>query len=93
MHGGNSELSNLAWACFQCNTHKGTNIASYDHETGHLTPLYNPRLHRWEDHFVMQKDAVISGLTDIGRVTVRILNINSTVQLETRRQLLRSGKI
>jgi hypothetical protein len=36
-HGGSSDLENLAWACFQCNVSKGSDIASYDIETRELT--------------------------------------------------------
>lgn len=38
-HGGNSDLTNLAWACFECNVSKGRDVASYDPETQVLTPL------------------------------------------------------
>jgi 5-methylcytosine-specific restriction endonuclease McrA len=33
MHGGKDELDNYAWACFQCNSAKSGQIASYDFET------------------------------------------------------------
>jgi 5-methylcytosine-specific restriction endonuclease McrA len=41
-HNGSSDIENLAWACFQCNTTKGSNVASYDVQTKALTPLFKP---------------------------------------------------
>ena len=43
-HNGSSAPDNLAWACPQCNIMKGSDVASCDEQTGHLTPLYNPRI-------------------------------------------------
>jgi len=40
-HGGETSLDNLAFACFQCNRHKGSDIASMDPQTGAITPLFN----------------------------------------------------
>ena len=37
-HGGTSKLDNLAWACFNCNVFKGSDIAGYDPDTGDLVP-------------------------------------------------------
>lgn len=50
-HHGETQLDNLAFACLRCNRHKGTDIAGYDNTTGQLTPLFNPRLDKWNEHF------------------------------------------
>jgi hypothetical protein len=89
MHDGSDDLSNLAWACFQCNCTKSSNIASYDN--GHLTALFNPRTQIWSDHFKMD-DEVIQAKTAIGRVTIKVLQMNHADQLETRRRLINSGE-
>lgn len=89
LHGGDLSLDNLAWACFQCNTTKSANIASYDLETGELTPLFHPHKQKWDDHFEMV-NAVINGKTPIGRVTVKILQINHPDQVETRQKLIKA---
>lgn len=89
-HLGTSELANLAWACFKCNNMKSTDIASYDEETGALTPLYNPRLQHWDEHFEIV-NGVLLGRTAVGRVTVRVLEMNSPQQVETRRLLIEAG--
>ena len=90
-HGGSSDLDNLAWACFQCNVAKGSDVASYDEQTGELTPLYNPRRQEWDDQFRLDDDADIVGITPVGHVTARLLQINHPDQVETRRQLIRAG--
>jgi hypothetical protein len=91
-HGGTSSLDNLAWACFQCNSTKTTDIASYDSETKQLTPLYNPRNQEWDDHFVV-RGSVIEGKTPVGRVTtVRILQMNHPDQVETREHLIKAKR-
>lgn len=89
-HDGPSTFDNLAWACFQCNNNKGSDIASYDKETNTLAPLFNPRQDRWDDHFTLD-NAVIVGKTPIGRVTIRILQMNHQDQIETRAYLMAAG--
>jgi 5-methylcytosine-specific restriction endonuclease McrA len=90
-HGGHSELTNLAWACFECNVSKGRDVASYDPETQLLTPLFNPRSDIWEEHFAFQ-GARILGISAVGRVTVRLLSLNAPDQVETRQLLMDIGK-
>lgn len=91
MHGGTDDFSNLAWACFQCNVAKGSNIASYDDVTGALTPLYNPRTQTWGDHFELH-DSNIVGKTPVGRVTVRVLQFNSDEQTIMRKRVIAAGR-
>jgi len=50
-HGGLTTSDNLAYACFECNRTKGSNIASHDPNTGKLVPLFHPRKQRWKGHF------------------------------------------
>ena len=84
-------MDNLAWACFQCNVAKGTDIASYDTETHELTPLFNPRTQKWDAHFGLV-GAAIEAKTAVGRVTVRLLQMNHSQQLEVRRLSISAGK-
>ena len=48
-HGGPTTLGNLAYACLQCNRHKGPNLAGIDRKSSRtkLVRLFNPRTHRW----------------------------------------------
>lgn len=89
-HEGETEFDNLAWACFHCNIAKGTDVASYDTETGTLVPYYNPRIENWHEHFE-RSGAFILGKTATGRVTVRMLQLNEEAEIETRLQLIAAG--
>ena len=65
----------MAWSCFWCNAHKGTDLASIDLENGRTVRLFNPRQDHWREHFQLQDGRIIP-LTAIGRVTVRLLQFN-----------------
>ena len=86
-HGGQTVVGNLALCCAVCNRFKGSDIASIDPETGHLTPLLHPRLDRWDDHYEYRNGEIL-GLSARGRVTVRPLRMNRPTRIEER-QLLR----
>ena len=90
-HGGRTELANLALACFHCNRRKGPNVASVDSATGQVVPLFNPRVHRWADHFRLEGPRIVP-LTQIGRVTVELLRLNSPERLLVRQALLQAGR-
>ena len=85
-HRGSDDLNNLSWACFDCNRHKGSNIAAFDLETGELSIIFNPRQHQWADHFIFD-GGVIHPQTIISRVTILILELNHPIRVEIRRQL------
>ena len=61
-HGGLTAAENLAYACFHCNRHKGTNLASVDPESGQPVFLFQPRRDVWSDHFQIDGARII-GLT------------------------------
>jgi hypothetical protein len=90
-HGGLSELSNLALACFNCNVYKGTNLAGIDPDSNHLERLFNPRLDDWQEHFE-HVGARIVGKTAIGRTTVWLLEMNSDERVGLRQELLDGGE-
>jgi len=89
-HGGATELSNLALCCPKCNRHKGPNLSGVDPQTNGVVTLYHPRNQRWSDHF-QWNGAILIGLTDVGRVTVAVLNINDPVRLAARQALIEEG--
>ncbi len=49
---GSDDLENLAYSCQGCNSRKSIATEVPDSVSGDLVPLYNPRLHRWNEHFV-----------------------------------------
>jgi 5-methylcytosine-specific restriction endonuclease McrA len=89
-HGGETNLENLALACFDCNRFKGSDIASLDLTSKKLTPLFHPRVQKWSDHFRVNQ-GIILPLTAIGRVTERLLKFNLTERVEVREILSRDG--
>jgi hypothetical protein len=89
-HGGITEISNLALSCARCNRSKGTDIGSIHPDTGSFTRLFNPRLDRWDEHFVMA-GARIVGVTPIGQVTVTLLRFNDEDRLVERLRFQQAG--
>lgn len=51
--GGPTTLENLALSCQGCNGHKSIKTEGRDPVSRDLVPLYNPRIHRWKDHFTI----------------------------------------
>ena len=86
-HGGTTEADNLALSCVLCNKHKGSDLASIDPQTGEIVPLYHPRRDKWHEHFQLNGAEFIA-LTSIGRVTVRLLQLNRRDRIEERRLLI-----
>lgn len=89
-HRGPTVLENLAWACFSCNMHKGSNIAGIDPVTGEVVRLFRPRLDVWDEHFSWQ-GAWLHGQTAIGRTTVMVLEMNDPDALLLRELLMLEG--
>lgn len=82
-HGGRTTDENLALCCTLCNRYKGSDIASIDPKTGLLTPLFHPRLDRWDEHFESRNDEIM-GLTAAGRATTRLLRMNLAARVRER---------
>jgi hypothetical protein len=91
-HGGSDDTENLCLACYKCNAHKGHDLVGFDPQTGELTRLYHAREQRWEEHFTIQADMRIQGLTSHGRTTVRVLQMNDEDRLENRQLLAEIGE-
>jgi hypothetical protein len=86
-HGGATTPENLAYACDVCNRNKGSDLGSLSLD-GTLTRFFNPRVDHWADHFALDEDGVtIVARTEIGRVTERILKLNTEPRLLERLEL------
>lgn len=85
-HGGETDAENLAFTYWHCNRHKGTDLGSFDPETGEFSFLFHPRKQQWSEHFACD-NATILGLTPVGRTTVILLQFNSDEQLAERQRL------
>ncbi len=85
-HGGVTAAENLALSCPLCNQHKGSDLSSIDPGSGAITPLFNPRIDSWVEHFRLV-DGIIEPLTAKGRVTERPLRFNLPYRVEARQLL------
>jgi hypothetical protein len=75
--GGTDAFTNLALSCQGCNNHKYNHTEAPDPVSSELVPLYNPRQHRWAEHFAWSADTLlIVGTSPTGRATVEALHLN-----------------
>jgi HNH endonuclease len=89
-HKGPTIAGNLANSCIYCNGYKGSNISGIDTVTGKLTPLFNPRRHKWAHHF-RYDGGILIGRTAIGRTTIEVLRINLPNLVALREVLMEDG--
>ncbi len=90
-HAGLTVVENLAFACFHCNRHKGTDLGSVGVRIGALVRFYHPRNDRWSEHF-QWSEGRIEPLTDIGEVTARLLEFNHPERVGFRKMLADTGR-
>ena len=57
-----------------------------------MTRLYHPRNQVWDEHFSIQANMRIEGITPEGRATVRVLQMNDTDRVENRQILAEIGE-
>lgn len=85
-HGGETNADNLAFTCWRCNRHKGSDLGSFDPQTGAFSFLFNPRTQQWDEHFKSEELQIV-GLTSEGRTTAQLLQLNSDERLAERQRL------
>lgn len=84
---GEDEFENLALACRACNLFKSSHISGFDDTTQTEARMFNPRQDDWATNFQLDPETgKIEGLTPIGRVTIKRLQMNNPVQLIARLQ-------
>jgi hypothetical protein len=89
-HQGEDDPANLALACPDCNFRKGPNLTSTPPDSDEIVPLFNPRVLEWDEHFTMIGPEIV-GLTDTGRATVRLLDMNEDERVAMRAELQAEG--
>lgn len=89
-HGGETNEGNLALACTICNKYKGSDLASVDPLNGEIVRLYNPRQDHWHDHFQIGAGEIMAR-SAIGRVTVKLLQMNRPERVAERKLLLQAN--
>jgi hypothetical protein len=91
--GGSNDLDNLAFSCQGCNNRKFIATEATDPVTGEPAPLFHPRQHAREEHFLWVDDStLVVGLTPTGRATVEKLQLNRPRLVNLRRALRVAGK-
>jgi len=80
---GTFSLENIAWACPSCNLHKSDRVEGLDPDSGMTVSLFHPRLHRWLDHFEIDRYSM-KGKTPTGRATILILDLNHVARIRIR---------
>jgi HNH endonuclease len=85
-HGGTDALTNLAYACPDCNYAKGSDVGTFVQDDETLVRFFNPRKDHWDDHFDFD-NGLIRGKTDIGKATEQIFRFNEIDRLIFRQQL------
>ena len=91
--GGKTDLDNLCFACFGCNSYKRDYQFGIDPDTGTEAPLFHPRQQQWTSHFRWSDDSLcLIGLTATGRVTINRMRINRAEMVASRREWVSVGK-
>lgn len=91
-HNGGDDDVNLCLACPKCNAYKSENVAALEPKTGEATKLYDARQQNWNEHFTINADATLSGLSPEGRATVEVLRINLESRIQNRLGLIQLGE-
>jgi hypothetical protein len=89
-HGGSDDEANLAFACYHCNLHKGTNLSGIDRASGKIVPLFHPRRQSWQRHFCWNGPLLV-GRTATARATIAVLAVNLRDRIEMRQLLIDAG--
>ena len=90
--GGKTVKENLWLACPFCNTFKSSQTHGIDPVTRKNVLLFNPRKQIWKKHFEFSPDKIhIIGKTACGRATVKALQLNNELAVETRKHWVEVG--
>lgn len=90
-HGGTDEIENLAYACAHCNQHKGSDLVTVLETFDEYVPIFNPRIHTWEEHFLVNEGEILHK-SRIGQATVKLLRFNEPDLLILRKLLQKLGR-
>ena len=82
-HQGQTTAENLAYACWRCNRFKGSDLGSFDPQTGDFAFLFNPRAQVWAEHFSLSQGEII-GRSPEGRTTALLLKFNTQERIQER---------
>jgi|SRR5450432_3642888 len=90
-HGGQTDEVNLCLSCFDCNRHKGSDLASLDPSSGDIVLLFHPRHDIWENHFTID-GGLIQAISPQGSATARLLDMNNPRRVAERTALTKLSR-
>lgn len=90
-HGGTTVLNNLAFCCPICNSKKGSDLGTILEDEDVLVRIFHPRKQHWFDHFQVTADGTIHAKTEIGRSTIKLLELNDAERIMERIDLIQAG--
>ena len=67
-------------------------MAAADPFTNAATFLFHPRNHQWSEHFHINSDGTLSGLSPEGRATIEVLRINDEERVAYRHTAMQIGE-
>lgn len=89
---GDDILANLCLSCPSCNMSKAKATTAADPETGKTVTLFNPRQHKWVDHFIWIDGGLrLEGLSPTGRATIIRLKMNLDRVVHARSFWIKAG--
>lgn len=89
--GGATSLDNLALQCPNCSLRKADKLAAIDPASGKSVPLFHPLTQSWSEHFDLDDDGSMVGLTETGRATIAALDMNAMIPRFARKCQLMLG--
>ena len=75
---------------------EGSKPVGHRSRKGQITGLFHPRIHAWAEHFFFRElkpkvgQIEMTGLTPVGRATVRVLELNEEFRQALRYEIYRS---
>lgn len=79
-YGGATNLNNLAFSCWRCNRHKGSDLPPSTRRQGDSALFSTHGLQSAAEHFAYEVERIVD-LTSEGRTTVNQLRLNSEERL------------
>lgn len=80
---GANDLNDLGLACPSCNLHKADRVSAALGHGSVAIALFHPRTDVWSDHFEWD-DYQLIGKTDVGLITIRLLDLNHKRRIKIR---------
>lgn len=85
--GGETDAENLALACVSCSLRKGARMFARDPQSQSTVRLFHPREETWSEHFRLNDEFELEGLSPTGHATIAALGMNRPAIVSIRKEL------